>query len=216
MNMNQKGFVNIILVLTIIAVAGVAGYFVLTRKQTPLVQQITIPTSATTQTPVIKNPTPATPTPPNETVSWKTYRNEKYGFSVMYPPSWNIFEMFDKQKYGREGVTLDSPARQKFEGVETPADINIVVETKSDQLSLEKFIEQYSDGWYSRYAVEEINTIGWRNARYVKSSDYRPANVIFIDRGHYVLIIPFNLDETYPDMPNLTMYKSIINTIKFN
>jgi len=215
--MNQKGFANIILVLIIIAIAGVAGYFVLTKKQTPVVQPATTPTPTATHTPVIKNPAPTIPTPSNETVvGWKTYRNEKYGFSVMYPPDWSIFEMLDKQKYGREGIALDGPARQKFEGVETPADINLVVETKSDQLSLEKFIEQYGDGWYSRYTVEEITMFGGRNARYVKSSDYRPANVIFIDSGHYVLIIPFNLDETYPDMPNLTMYKSIINTIKFN
>lgn len=153
---------------------------------------------------------------PTDTSDWKTYRNEEYGFEVKYPRDWEIFEMLDKQKYGREGITLNSPTRQEFEEINTPSDVNIIVETKSIQLSLEKFIEQYSDGWYSRYTVEEMTTIGGKSTRYVKSSVYRPANVIFIDNEHYILMISFNLDETYhPDMPNLATYKSIINTIRF-
>ena len=214
--MNQK---VIILGIVILAVVGIGGYAIFNKtnpaNNIPSASQ-NMPTPTTQQVPVGQQPTPIAQTHNSETAGWKIYKNTKYGFEVRYPQDWEIFEMLDKQKYGREGITLDSPARRNFEeDIHTPSDMNMVIEEKNSQISLDKFIEQYSDGWYSRYAAEEFATIGGKNARYVKSSDYRPANVIFIDNGHYVLIIPFNLDETYPDMPNLATYKSIINTIRF-
>ena len=215
----QKGFINIFVLVGIIIVAGTVGFFVFVKKPTPTVQQTPTPAPSimptTKQTPVTQEPTPITTASNDENVNWETYHNEKFRFEVKYPPGWEVFEMSDRQKYGREGATLDSPARQSFGGVHTPSDINLVVKEKSTQTSLEKFISEDEDGWYSRYTVEEITTIGGKSARYVKSVDYRPANVIFIDNGHYVLVIPFNLDETYPNMPDLKIYRSIINKIRF-
>ncbi len=52
--MNQKGFVNIILVAVIVILIGAVGYFVFVKKSVPTAQQPT-PTSAVTQT---KNPIP--------------------------------------------------------------------------------------------------------------------------------------------------------------
>ena len=54
--MNQKDFTNIILVVVIVILLGVVGYFTLIRKQEPITQQTTTPPE-TTQT-----PTPQTPT----------------------------------------------------------------------------------------------------------------------------------------------------------
>lgn len=59
MNINQKGFANIILVLVIVAVVAVGGYFVLVKKPQPIVQQ---PTPPPTQPQSPKQPV-ATTTP---------------------------------------------------------------------------------------------------------------------------------------------------------
>jgi len=60
MNMNQKGFANIILVVIIVILVGAVGYFAFVKKSEPVAQQPTpTPTQTTTST---KSPTP-TPTP---------------------------------------------------------------------------------------------------------------------------------------------------------
>lgn len=55
--MNQKGFANNVLVLIVVALVGVVGYFALVKKSEPITQQPT-PTSTQTNTPVSQTPTP--------------------------------------------------------------------------------------------------------------------------------------------------------------
>lgn len=81
--MNQKGFANIILVLVIVALVGVVGYFVLVKKSEPVAQRTT-PISTQTKTPA------STPTPKDETANWKTYTSDKDHFSFKYPPNWSL------------------------------------------------------------------------------------------------------------------------------
>lgn len=62
MNMNQKGFANIILIAVVVILVGVAGYFVFVKKTGPVAEQLT-PTPATSNTPA-STPTPSSkPTP---------------------------------------------------------------------------------------------------------------------------------------------------------
>jgi len=87
MNMNnQKGFANIVLIVVIVAIIAVGGYFVFVKKSEPITQQ---PTPTTTQ-----NPTP-TATPKNETANWEVYRNEKYGIEFKHPTGWYIYDGID-------------------------------------------------------------------------------------------------------------------------
>ncbi len=76
---NQKGFTNIALVLIIVAIAAVGGYFILTKKSGPDDRQAT---STTTQT-----STP-TATPKNEIANWQTYADNEYRFEIKYPSVW--------------------------------------------------------------------------------------------------------------------------------
>src|SRR3989344_5398734 len=83
MNMNQKGFANIILVVVIVILVGAVGYFAFVKKSEPVAQQ---PTPTPIQT---KTSTP-TPTTKDETSSWKTYTNSSVGFSFKYPADWKV------------------------------------------------------------------------------------------------------------------------------
>jgi len=64
--MNQKSSANIILIIIIIVLAGVAGYFALIKKSVP---------------------TP-TPLPKDETADWETYTNGEIGIGFKYPSEW--------------------------------------------------------------------------------------------------------------------------------
>ena len=79
--MNQKGFANIILVVVIVVLLGVVGYFALVKKSEPIAQQPS-PTLTTTQTKAHASPTP---TSTSQATNLKTYTNTKHGFEFQYP-----------------------------------------------------------------------------------------------------------------------------------
>ena len=68
--MNQKEFANIILVVVIVLLLGVVGYFVFVKKSEPVAQQ-------------------PTPTPISGSTN-KTYTDSSYKFSVQYPSTFSI------------------------------------------------------------------------------------------------------------------------------
>jgi len=58
MSINQKGFANIILILSIIVIlVGAVGYFSFVKKSEPIAQQSPTPTPTQTQKPVSSTPT---------------------------------------------------------------------------------------------------------------------------------------------------------------
>ncbi len=88
--MNQKGFTNIILIVVIVILLGVVGYFVFIKKSEPIIQQPTPTSTQTTTTPK----TPASPIPINRTANLKTYTNIKYGFKFKYPNNLKAITLF--------------------------------------------------------------------------------------------------------------------------
>jgi hypothetical protein len=79
MDINQKGFANIILVVVIVILVGAVGYFALIKKSEPVAQQPT-PTPIQTKTPISP-----TPTPKDETANWKVYQDRADFFEFKYP-----------------------------------------------------------------------------------------------------------------------------------
>ncbi|KKS14202.1 hypothetical protein A2617_04560 [Candidatus Daviesbacteria bacterium RIFOXYD1_FULL_41_10] len=86
---SSKGFAPIIFLILITLV--VSGYLLYTNFQKPASvstsQQVTQTSTAS----------PA-PTSVGETANWKTYVNNRVGYSVRYPESWYIYERVDGQK----------------------------------------------------------------------------------------------------------------------
>lgn len=101
MNMNEKSFVNIILIVIVVLAVGAVGYFVFVKKSAPIAQQTPTPSQN-------NNPVSPTPTQKNETVNWKTYSNSKYNFSLKYPNGWTTEESSQTDLTGRI-ISLRSP-----------------------------------------------------------------------------------------------------------
>ncbi len=99
MNMNQKGFVNIILVVVIVVLIGAVGYFAFVKKSEPQTQQPQV-----NQTP---SPTPI-PT------SWQVYTNTKYSFSISHPKNWytreNQFANFFRYAFSPQPLKISNDA----------------------------------------------------------------------------------------------------------
>lgn len=93
MNMNQKGFTNIVLIVVIVAIVAVGGYFVFVKKSEPIAQQ----------QPISKN----------ETVNWKTYTNSHYGFELALPASWKAEDIVNRVDGGQDYTAFSSSETQQ-------------------------------------------------------------------------------------------------------
>ncbi len=105
--MNQKGFANVVLIVLVLVLVGVAGYFVLVQKS----PQVT-PTPTPTQTQNFSSPI-STPTPATQPATSIEYQNTQYGFSFLLPISWKgYYIVVDKW----EGYSIDVQNAVKVEG----------------------------------------------------------------------------------------------------
>lgn len=145
--MNQKGFANIVLIVLVIVVAGVVGYFALHKSPTAVTPSTyTQQTTTTNPTPpasssIIKNVSPQ-PQSLTETTTWKTYRSDKYRFEFKYPPLW-------KEESGHNNPTND-PVVVNFQDIEFQGDVAIVhasvsVQTEERSLDFINLWRQASD-----------------------------------------------------------------------
>ena len=81
--MNQKGIASIILVVVIVLLAGVVGYFTLVKKSPG--SEVPQESSTRTNAPQLGN---QQPTPTVQPTTSTEYRNTQYGFSFTLPTSW--------------------------------------------------------------------------------------------------------------------------------
>ena len=82
--LNQKSFANMILIVVIVALLGVTGYFVFVKKLKPITQQRLIPVPTSTSTSISKN----------EIAAWKTYTNSRIGYTFEYPQQMKVIDVF--------------------------------------------------------------------------------------------------------------------------
>lgn len=84
MNMSQKGFANIALIILIVILVGMGGFYFF-RKSKLTVQ--TIPNLENKILPITQtqSDSPSTILTQDKTADWKTYENAKYGIKFKYP-----------------------------------------------------------------------------------------------------------------------------------
>src|SRR3990172_10103145 len=142
----QKGFVPILALVGILVIAAVAGgAYYLSKVKTPesricAMDVKTCPdgSSVGRSGPNCEfSPCPKSslsPTPSDETSNWKTYRNEKEGYSIKYPPKWIFVKdsLFDGNVIG----SIKSP--QESNNVS-----QLKIEIHSGNLSYERYAYFY-------------------------------------------------------------------------
>ena len=123
--------------VTMVAAAAIAagfGFFVIKQRISsppPTTNNNSNQTPDQTQT----TPPPATPTPAS-TTGWKTYTNDKHGFTVQYPPNLKAGSVSDNSVLG----TFQVPVR----GLHVGPLVLVALEDKS----LQKDAKDYFDGVY--------------------------------------------------------------------
>lgn len=138
----QKGVAPILIVL-LIAVLGIGGYFVYQNYSTK-----TTPT-----------PTPySTPQPSSsstdETANWKTYENSKYGFSIKYPPELTYEEKRNTVVF----ANLENKSKE-------PSYIKIdIYDTKIFKTTLEETMKQLTKTFGASWRDIKIGQLDGKNA----------------------------------------------------
>ena len=90
----------ILLIVFLLILLGTGGtYLALNSKNKP--------TPVVSKTNLTPSPTEASAkvgTPIDETANWKTYTNKALGYSIKYPPNWNVYSFKDYPYSGYPGV----------------------------------------------------------------------------------------------------------------
>lgn len=200
---NQKGFATIALVIVIVVIAGVAGYFVV-RKSGPVAQQTPTVSASPTQT---KSPTP---TPKNETASWKTYSNSRASFEVGYPS--NFSAQRSTAKSGGETVQFSSGKYDVAEII-----INVEGGNLSDVYSsLNNALEGMRGvNKFSSHINKEVGTVTVANVVGYKFKTVDPKNPSYIvkedivfEKGGLIYFMSFQ-------NPFLSQEAQLLSTFKF-
>jgi hypothetical protein len=99
-SMNQKGNVNLLVVALvgiIVILLGTVIYLLASKNSDPIVYNPIINEPVATDEPITKDePITSTPTQ-DEIVDWKTYKNDKYGFELKFPKSWEGFKTKNRE-----------------------------------------------------------------------------------------------------------------------
>ncbi|MCL5795597.1 MAG: hypothetical protein M1338_04575 [Patescibacteria group bacterium] len=142
---NQKGLAGIwvtILVILVLAIGAVGGYYYFKNKDTK-----TAPTTPT-----------LTPTATVDMTTWKTYTNKKYGYSIKYPSNWTYREYPDTKNGA--GFRLSTSANDVASEV-----INIAQTarpTSQEALSFENYVKiaatQEIQNYESQVSSTQITT----------------------------------------------------------
>ncbi|HXF44477.1 MAG TPA: hypothetical protein VNK70_03380 [Candidatus Paceibacterota bacterium] len=187
--MNRKGFANIVVViiaLVLLAGAG-AGYLVVKKQKTetspvsPESGEVTVPFVGS----VADETADGSASLPQ---GWKTYRNEKYGFEIKYPPIWVATEGY-------------------FPNVSFTPLTSLNIFQNSQQVSLTQWVQQERGGLVSQMRPVTINGI---TALRGKESGMVGYDAVYFGKG--TLVVGILSQESSQDTP---IFETMLATFKF-
>ena len=212
----QKGFANILIIVLVIILASVAGYFFLMKKFPETIQQIAKPTPAQTQT--SESPTLDTQN--------QTYKGTI--FSINYPKSW-IIQNHNCSNIGGTDCTNLAPTaaiayyKQKYSN--NSLSLAGFSAAKTDQTPREWLGTIVGGG---TFAEDKQLTINGYSAAFIKSirlNAYTDHYYAVANNGNIVYFIFRSYSESHPYGQSvqiddysqyLSDFLSIVNSIKFN
>lgn len=171
--MNQKGFANVILAAAIIML-GVAGYFFFV-KQSQLQQILTGEST-------------------NSITKWETVYNNALGFSVQYPPDWEVNIKYDTTHWRIAPVGEDNG-------------ISLYFYQNPKQLPLAQWVQQ------ERILVSKMIpiTINGMTAMKGKESGLLGYDAVYFGRGTVIVSIFAPENSQYS-----ATFEAMLPTFKFN
>ncbi|MDP3741617.1 MAG: PsbP-related protein [bacterium] len=201
---SQKGNINIVLMVIIVALVGALVYLV------------AVPKGQENGTPA-PSPTPS-PASQDETAGWKTYRNEEYGFEVKYPSDWETRKCTTILSSGDIQVPKNEcQGFGPYEGmVDEVVDVTIVNGSLSDakQISLVKSGQQTS---IQKEEQAEINGNIWTKItiRNDISGSIAISHIKTVQSATYAIGLGAYFGTPVDDTGNLEIYNDILSTFKF-
>ncbi|MDO8490078.1 MAG: PsbP-related protein [bacterium] len=201
---NQKGFANIILIVVIVAIVAVGGYFAFVKKTEPIVQQPT-PTPATTPT----------QTPKDETSNLKTYSNSDLKYSIKYPTDWildaqyiNDGTLFLLTKQRKQNLDAEKIARVFDVSIKVYKSSAELPNNEIKKLSFENWIKQEADsyGFIQRKSIVVDGTSGYQGIGSGDGESY----LVFVQKGNLI----YQLETGDTTKPTETEQK-VIDSFKF-
>ncbi len=183
MNMNQKGFANIILVVVIVILVGAVGYFAFVKKSEPVAQQLS---PSVTNTPPTRT-TPPTPTPTpivkNETASWNSYTYSSVESEILPNLTFKYPSLF-----GNNPTLISSRNTNRPENISEDwgglFDFNPTGAFGDRGLRLEFFKRVNPENSFESYVLKSATGDGWDSPKYFQAGNYKVARTRYASSSH--------------------------------